>query len=357
MRLRRGFYKIALNRLKRLDIPWLIRQGVKFYKIKSAYNKSSGMTSTGPIIAHIFLTNRCNLRCIMCKIPNYKAEYELTTTDCRGILDQLKELGTSGVSFTGGEPLLREDVFELIQYSKLCGMDTMLVTNGLLLDRYFKELIKIEPTILNISLDSSKPQIHDNIRGLKGAFEKTTANIQNLVRKMKESGSKTDVVISTVFNKDNINTLDQLLNYCYDLGISRVILCPVHNFDRERTESTLEKIECNYNISEFLVNHKLRHIIDNSDYYLSHLDSVIAGKPPPIGCPSGYTTIFFDWEYNVYPCKAYLEMGWGMCNLRKSKKSLKEIWYSSIYNKFRTESKTCQKCFLTVNREFDSLFR
>jgi MoaA/NifB/PqqE/SkfB family radical SAM enzyme len=356
MKFRRGFYKVAMKRLRRLDIRWFIRQAIRSRNIKRSFFDPRGRAFSGPLIGHIFLTNRCNLRCEMCDIPDLKTAYEMTTADCIDVLDQLASLGALAVSFTGGEPLLRKDLFELMKYARRRGLDTVIVTNGLLLEKNMIDLLAAGPSIINISLDGSKPETHDAQRRSAGAFAITTRAIGKLADKIKASGAKTDVVISTVISKNNIDDLDAILKYVKSLNGPRVILCPVHDFSRDGGGSLVTEVKCDYDLSGFLKAHAARGVIDNSDQYISYLSRVIAGEEPPSGCASGCTTVFFDWEMNVYPCKARLEQRQPIGTLRMPAKRLKEIWYSPEYDRFRTKARSCRRCFLTVNREFDFLF-
>ncbi len=120
------------------------------------------------------------------------------------------------------------------------------------------------------------------------------------------------------------------------------------------------KLKKNFNVGKRLISNKERWIIDNSDLYLRELDKVLLGKKPDMKCTCAYTTIFIDWEFNLYICKAHLETGRVFMNLKEIKdsgRSLKEIWFSKEYDEKRIFCKTCNECFLTVNREFDALFK
>lgn len=355
MQIRKGFSSLSLKKLSKLQILWLIQQAFKYIAIKKSYRDATGKTLSAPIIAHLFCTNRCNSRCWMCNIPQRKTTYELTTDDCLNIFKQLKALGVTGISFTGGEPTLRDDIIFILKKSIEYGFMTMLVTNGLELNRRLDEIVDLDLAAVNISLDGSVASIHNSSRGLKGAFRRTVENTRRLLEEIKKKKSKTEVVISTVISHNNVGDLGNILELCNNLGIKRVILCPVHAFSKEGGTSLVLPIKCNYDISSYLIKHPLRKIIDNSDTYLRLLSSVISGELPPVGCSAVYTTIFLDCELNVYPCKAYLELGQPIANLRDGL-TLKEIWYSQTYVKFRKDSLNCQRCFLTVNREFDSLF-
>jgi MoaA/NifB/PqqE/SkfB family radical SAM enzyme len=354
--IRKGFLSLSLKKLKKLDFSWLLRQALKYGAIRHAYRTRSAASRAGPIIAHLFCTNRCNSKCWMCDIPARKPAYEITTGDCLTIMDQLRELGVTGISFTGGEPLLRKDILALLRGSIDRGLSTMLVTNGLELGSVVNELCTLELSAVNISLDGSTEKIHDHNRGVEGAFRRSTENIRLLVGELKKRKSPTEVVISTVISANTMDDIGNIMGLCADMGVDRLILCPVHIFDNPEAPSLVAPLECGYDISSFILDHEQRSIVDNSDAYISGLPAVLGGVLPPAGCSAAYTTIFLDYEMNVYPCKAYLELKKPIATMKHGA-SLREIWNSEAYASFRRESKACTRCYMTVNREFDGLFR
>lgn len=358
MKMRKGFYRITVQHLRRGELGWLFRQVKKYFGIKRSISRGDGKISTGPIIVHLFSTSRCDSRCIMCDLPNRLVGYEFTTADFKDMLSQFIELGVTGISLTGGEPTLRKDIHELMFLCRDAGLDTILVTNGLTLDRHIDKIIELNLNTVNVSLESADPAVHDRIRGIPGAFEKTTGNIKKLIQAIREKRAQTEVVISTVIGPDNLTRekINSLLEYVDSLGIGRVVFCPVHDFDCRRKTVGIGNMDLDYDLSKHLLTHPRRSIIDNSDLYLGQLNEVINTRHPPSGCVAGYTTLFIDWAMNVYPCKAYLEMETPLFNLKESNRDLKDIWYSETFDEFRRFCSTCSRCFLSVNREFDGVF-
>jgi radical SAM protein with 4Fe4S-binding SPASM domain len=166
-----------------------------------------------PVYVVFDITNKCNLKCIHCYSSTKNDE--LKTNDVYHIINMLYEQGAGIIDFGGGEPLLRNDIFDIISYSKDIGLYTSISTNGLLLsDNYVKRLKKLKIDQVCISLDGAKPETNDYIRNKKGVYRKTINGIKNCVN----SGINTQ--ISTVFMKSNINELLNIYNLIKSLNVN-----------------------------------------------------------------------------------------------------------------------------------------
>jgi radical SAM protein with 4Fe4S-binding SPASM domain len=119
------------------------------------------------------LTKQCNLRCPHCYLEaGRKAENELTTAECLGLLDEMKSLGTEMVILTGGEPLLRKDIYDIAQAASGYGFWVVMGSNGVLItDKVAQKMVQCGVKGVGISLDSLDPQKHNNFRGGPNAWE------------------------------------------------------------------------------------------------------------------------------------------------------------------------------------------
>ncbi len=119
------------------------------------------------------LTQLCNLRCPHCYLSaGKKAEGELTTTECLALLPEMQALGTEMVILTGGEPLLRKDIFDIATGCSELGMWTVMGTNGVLLnDRVAQKMVECGIQGVAISLDSIDPAKHNKFRGGPDSWE------------------------------------------------------------------------------------------------------------------------------------------------------------------------------------------
>ncbi len=125
-------------------------------------------------------TRDCNLRCTHCHASGGEAVGdELTTAEAKNLLYQVRASNTRSFVFSGGEPFLREDLFELIAYARGIGLNLFIATNGVLITPEITRRLKEYDVAVVIGLDAMKAEIHERIRGVPGCFEATMAGIRN----------------------------------------------------------------------------------------------------------------------------------------------------------------------------------
>ena len=129
-------------------------------------------------------TYRCNLRCSHCYLDTNaltkQSAKELTTAEGLRLIDQMAELNPHLLLIlTGGEPLLRSDIYDLSSYASKKGMMVVLGTNGNMIDDDVAKRLKASGvTGIGISLDSVKPGSHDTFRGMHGSWDDTLNGIE-----------------------------------------------------------------------------------------------------------------------------------------------------------------------------------
>jgi len=161
--------------------------------------------SYGPVVVYN-CTRRCNLRCLHCyssSQPDYYTD-ELTTARARQLLSELTEVNCPVVLFSGGEPLLHKDLFELLAEAKGVGLRTVLSSNGTLIDSDTAgKLADVGVSYVGISIDGDE-EFHDKFRQAKGCFKAALAGIKNC----KKAGIKTGLRFTiTKANADQIQTV------------------------------------------------------------------------------------------------------------------------------------------------------
>ena len=154
---------------------------------------------SAPLRMDLALTFRCQNDCVHCYAGGPHETPELTTTQWKSVIDKLSEIGVFILTFTGGEPTLREDLPELLLYAQNKGMVTGLISNGRKLkDKAFVDLLeKSGLDFVQVTLESHKPQVHDKMTSEKGSWKETVAGIQNAVQ------SQIYVSTNTTLSKHN----------------------------------------------------------------------------------------------------------------------------------------------------------
>ncbi len=165
------------------------------------------------------VTRKCNLRCQHCYLPAQNGTrtdpfQELETEEALHLIDQIALVNPEVMLIlSGGEPILRKDIFELAEYASGKGMMVVLGSNGLLInDRVALQLRQSGVSGLSISLDSIDPKIHDGIRSLEGAWEAAI----KAVRICRSNGLA--VQINTTVTQKNYDEISGLIEYCQTLG-------------------------------------------------------------------------------------------------------------------------------------------
>lgn len=161
------------------------------------------------------ITRNCNLNCVHCRAAATRGPYtgELDTAACLGLLDQIASLGQSIVILTGGEPLLRPDIFQVARYGTDKGLRMVMAPNGTLItaDNAAK-MAQAGIQRISISLDGASAEIHDAFRGVPGAFEGAMRGIAHA----KQAGIAFQ--INTTVSKVNLDQIPKILALAESLG-------------------------------------------------------------------------------------------------------------------------------------------
>lgn len=169
-----------------------------------------------PTYCCIALLESCFFGCRMCykwkSGVNVRDPNEPTIKQWENFIFSLRSFvkGKFQINFAGGEPLVREETLKLISYASKEGFDTILATNAYLIDEAMaKKISNAELSAIYISLDSLKPERHDNIRGKKGAFKRVMQAIDHI----KDYADNVKINISTVIMHDNLDELGEIVKW------------------------------------------------------------------------------------------------------------------------------------------------
>jgi heme b synthase len=303
------------------------------------------------------VTRRCNLSCMHCRaraINEFDKE-ELSTEECFLLIDEIAKVGNPTFILTGGEPLLRQDIFKIASYGMAKGFTVVMAPNGTLINKEIAKQIKDSGIKrISISLDGANAKTHDEIRQVPGAFESALKGIKYA----KKAGI--EFQINATISKQNYTQIDKIINLSVKLGAVACHLFFIvptgrakgmkgEELDGIEYERVLKHIyeeskNAPINIRVICAPHYFRIIQQGKAEALhSNIEThSLEYKPLGLskGCLAGTSFCFVSYKGEVFPC-GYLEVSCG--NIRKQ--SFKEIWENSqVFINLRDFSKYKGKC-------------
>jgi len=174
-----------------------------------------------PVLPHTLrmvaweVTRSCNLACVHCRASSLRGPYagELTTDQCRKLLDDMAAFSKPVIILTGGEPLLRKDIFEIAAYGDGLGLRMVMATNGTLVtEEAARKMGEAGIKRVSISLDGKDAPSHDAFRKVPGAFEGALAGIEAMKK------ANMAFQINTTITQANLDQLEDLMNLAIGLG-------------------------------------------------------------------------------------------------------------------------------------------
>ncbi len=309
-----------------------------------------------PETIDLLITNRCNLNCPHC-YRNSKANDSLEKLPLERIytlIDEMELYRVRSLKITGGEPFLVPELFDIVKYASKKRIHLAILTNATIpLDKKWLNLLKSNNIALGVSLDGSKSESHDAIRG-KGNFRKTINNLRNF------SDSKINYSVTFSLNTYNFNEIEDVVklvseelnakkitfNFVEEIGRAgnNTNMFSPNNISSDKAKDEIRSLRKKYgNIIEIRIadNHGL--VKDSDDLKL------MKDKGDLIICKAGHASLAIDANMITYPC-IYAIGGrkeYPLENLQNI--SLIEAWYSSKLDLFRGNIRLkdlpkCSKC-------------
>ncbi len=161
------------------------------------------------------ITRSCNLLCAHCRSSSTPSTYkdELSIEECRRLIDEIVEIGKPVVILSGGEPLLRRDIFQIAGYAVQKGLRVAMGTNGTLITEEITTKLKAVPiSRVAVSIDFPKAELQDKFRGKEGAFQSAISGIALL----RQAG--VEVQINSTITRLNMKYLNELLDLALRSG-------------------------------------------------------------------------------------------------------------------------------------------
>jgi len=255
---------------------------------------------TFPVAMTFAVTYKCQCNCRHCSAGRHLRNDlpELSTKEAKALIDQSQNLGVSIITFTGGEPLLRDDIYELISYVDKRKAITILFTNGLLLsEENIEKLVNAGLYSLFVSIDSPIPEEHDQLRGMAGLFESAILGI----KRMQSKGGFVGISSYATRSATQKGMYKKLYSLARELGVENLIL-----FDCVPTGNTLN------DTSEMLTPEQHEEIRKFSSYIFKHQrvpqlnsqswQNSIEGYLGGIGCLAVNLQYYVSAYGEVSPC-------------------------------------------------------
>ncbi|WP_035586866.1 radical SAM/SPASM domain-containing protein [Hippea jasoniae] len=309
------------------------------------------------------ITPRCNLNCIHCRTnASANLKDKLSFDDIRSIIDEISTEFKPVVVLTGGEPLLRDDVFDIADYIHSKGMRVGLATNGTLVDENVAKKIKQYIDIVSLSLDGSNASIHDHFRQVRGAFD-ATVNAARIFRQM-----EIDFIINSSFTKRNQSDIENTYRLTKRLGARAWYMFMIVPTGRaeELKEELIDKKDY-YNILKwhFDMESKEKDMLVRptcAPEYYAVID--IESKKQSVefkrrtlkfstggakGCVAGQLIAFIGYDGSIKPCSYFLRSAGnalteGFLNIWHNSKIFKDLRDFNSYNKLCAHCRYINVC-------------
>jgi len=311
---------------------------------------------SAPVGVACEITLACNARCPHCSVSalaNHGHD-ELSTDDWKRFIDELHDLGVFSLTFLGGEPLLRKDLVELVNYASQRGLSTVVVTNGyLLVPNVITSLCNAGLDEVQISLDGADAETHDTFRGLRGLFQRIMEAVP-IIR-----DQEVRVAILTTIMRMNSDQVPEIMRLADSLGANSLNLMSVMQIGRALNREELflsmeEYVELIRKVHGERKNLKRTFIIYPGlpGYYYEKsigLENYRQFKHKGnIGaCVAGVTHCTISPKGDVRPCG--VSTGISLGNIKET--SFREIWSHDTFKLLRglrkNEQTPCKNCRLS----------
>ncbi len=302
-------------------------------------NRYVEMGLCAPVNVTWEVTYTCNLSCIHCLSDSGRRRVtELSTDDCRRVIDDLSAMKVFQLNIGGGEPFMRPDFLDLMDYAHGKGIVTCISTNGTLIDRDIAKRLHHPLVYIQVSLDGATPESNDPIRG-QGSFQKVLLALDYLRE------WDIEVSINTVLTRLSFSELDQMTRLAADFGAKLRV-------SRFRPSGRGKQSWSKLNVSA-------DQMLAFSDWLRRHLAvstgdsffSVSTEERRSLGlnmCGACKLTCCISPEGGVYPCAFLQEDDFRAGSVPDQ--PFGQIWRDSpVFHSFRNlEIKSCESC-----RRFD----
>jgi MoaA/NifB/PqqE/SkfB family radical SAM enzyme len=359
--LRKQYRDILIRKLEEGGFSFLAGGGARL--LGTWLSDKVNRPLVGPSIGTLIITYRCNYFCEFCELParavRRKKEgiREFTPEEMLNVVRGFKSIRTGGVGITGGEPLIRKDIYDVLTEIERLGMVSHVNTNGHFLSPgNVKSLIRTGIHSVNISLDAPDAETHNGIRGNRRSFEMIMKGIEEILRQRRKRRPR--IGITTVLTSSTVEKAIEMADLIREIGVDSLGFIPVHEYHdgldagemlqrREFADRSLRVIE--------RLTEREDGVIENSKGYLSLFPRCFNGEPSGLKCYAPYGSMVVDCYGRVFPCVPFSEIDEPIATI--DSRGVADCWRSKAYAAKRKELKDCQACYWNCHTEMNLLFQ
>ncbi|RZN33812.1 MAG: heme b synthase [Methanosarcinales archaeon] len=298
------------------------------------------------------LTGACNLKCKHCRGSSTKTPDpdELSTDEAFHLIDEIVDFASPILILSGGEPLMRSDVYKIARYGVDKGLRVVLATNGTPVTRdVAKRLKSAGISRISVSIDGANAKTHDAFRGVSGAFDGAIRGISEILK------AGISLQINTTIAKENIDEIPKILNLSTDLGADALHIfllvptgrgqeadeIPPNEYERVLNWFYDQRGKVGLQLKATCAPHYFRIMRERAKEEGVKVSVETHGfEAMTKGCLGGTGFCFISRNGGVYPC-GYLPVLAG--NIRET--GFKEIWdHAKVFQDLRDLSKLKGKC-------------
>jgi radical SAM protein with 4Fe4S-binding SPASM domain len=345
-----GYYALNWKGVSRNAVPSIHRTDVECARDRVAPSAGAEGYLSAPLSILWEVTHACNLNCLHClSSSGRRAPGELSTGEAKALIEELARLRVFSVTVGGGEPLVRSDLFDLLETITQKNLAARLSTNGYAVtDDTLHRLADLNVFAVQVSIDGLR-ETHDRFRGRPGAFDRAVGAL----RLFREAGYHT--FLTATATALNVEEMPALLDLALDLGVSTLKLGPYVPLGRATQNRDLLSLSPQQLRELARIMHQRKEETDG------RIDLQIDGlfpwlfEPVPTGhecsevgpgCSAGTASATVSYDGNVYPCVYMRDTSAG--NVRHE--PLGDIWRNdSVFGPLRTFDRKrikngCQTC-------------
>lgn len=190
-----------------------------------------------PYYCNLVITRRCNLKCDFCQVWEFGTNDELSTEQVCQCIDRADKMGVARFNITGGEPMLRPDIFEVLNYAGRV-FSVGINTNGTVSRRLYERLLDTAVGDIGVSLHYRTPEKQDALAHQHGSFEKIVDNI----RFLRDQAGGRLIYVNAVIHAQNVDEILPLKKFCNnELGVVMRVIPVAVAFDQDDVKSLLKK--------------------------------------------------------------------------------------------------------------------